>query len=83
MFIQGIIKGNTVLLENSENLKALDGRRVLLSIISEDGSETGSETVLENRLAYLKELRMRARRPSGHAAEIIEYIRESRDHDRF
>ena len=59
MVVQGIVKGNTVLLENNESVSS-------------------------NRLNYLKELRLREKRPSDRdAAEINQYIRECRDHDRF
>ena len=83
MIVQGVVKGNTVLLENNESLEAFDGSRVLLTFITESRAKSGN-AVSSNRLDYLKELRLREKRPTDRgAAEINQYIRENRDHDRF
>ena len=84
MVVQGVVRGNTVLLDNHESLELFDGCHVLLTLISKSDAADIDERVSSNRLDYLKRLRLREKRPSDRSAgEIDQYIQECREHDRF
>lgn len=78
MFIHGIVKGNTVLVEDGR-LEQYEGERVTVLLPSTSPMETEAARRRKKRLAFLERLDKDPPAPSDFAYNVEESIRELRN----